>query len=72
MSTISSNLGDVPIINGRRDYTFADALSKVSPQAQAKAKSSARDFEAFTLQQSERTCGAIDNLCQTSGQLPIG
>ena len=49
MSTINSNLGDVPIINGRRDYTFADALSKVSPQAQAKAKASARDFEAMFL-----------------------
>ncbi len=38
-----------PIINGRRDPQFAAALTKVSPQAQAKAKSTAQDFEAMFL-----------------------
>ncbi len=37
------------LINGRRDPQFADALAKVSPQAQAKAKSTAQDFEAMFL-----------------------
>ena len=39
----------VPIINGRRDLSFAEALKKGSPQAQAKAKSTATDFEAMFL-----------------------
>jgi peptidoglycan hydrolase FlgJ len=38
-----------PIINGRPDPQFAAALTKVSPQAQAKAKSTAQDFEAMFL-----------------------
>jgi Rod binding domain-containing protein len=36
-----------PLINGRRDLAFAEALKKVSPQAQAKTKASATDFEAM-------------------------
>jgi flagellar protein FlgJ len=43
------NKAGVPIINGRPDLPLADALSKVSPQAQAKAKSTATDFEAMFL-----------------------
>ena len=39
----------VPLINGRPDYTLADALKKVSPQAQAKAKAASQDFEAVFL-----------------------
>jgi flagellar protein FlgJ len=38
-----------PQINGRPDYELATALTKVSPQAQAKAKSTATDFEAMFL-----------------------
>ena len=38
-----------PVINGRPDYQLADALNKVSPQAQAKAKATATDFEAMFL-----------------------
>ena len=38
-----------PMINGRPDYQLADALTKVSPQAQAKAKATAADFEAMFL-----------------------
>ena len=37
----------MPMINGRPDYQLADALTKVSPQAQAKA--TATDFEAMFL-----------------------
>jgi flagellar protein FlgJ len=39
----------VPFINGRPDFMLADALAKVSPKAQAKAKSTAQDFEAMFL-----------------------
>jgi flagellar protein FlgJ len=41
----------VPFINGRPDFQMADALTKVSPQAQAKAKATATDFEAMFLNQ---------------------
>ena len=37
----------IPTIHGRPDYDFADALTKVSPKAQAKAKSTAQDFEGM-------------------------
>ena len=39
----------IPTINGRPDYDFAAALTKVSPQVQAKARSTAQDFEAVFL-----------------------
>ena len=38
-----------PMINGRPDIQFADALTKVSPQVQKKAKAQAQDFEAMFL-----------------------
>jgi flagellar protein FlgJ len=38
-----------PIINNRPDFEFAAALNKVSPQVQARAKSTATDFEAVFL-----------------------
>jgi peptidoglycan hydrolase FlgJ len=38
-----------PLYNGRPDLAFADALTKVSPQAQKKAKATAQDFEAMFL-----------------------
>ena len=48
-----------PVINGRPDIDFAAALKKVSPQAQAKAKSTATDFEGMFLNSmfSEMTSG---------------
>jgi peptidoglycan hydrolase FlgJ len=48
-----------PVINGRPNIDFAAALQKVSPQAQAKAKSTATDFEAMFLNSmfSEMTAG---------------
>jgi len=50
-STIGSNPAkSVPLMrNGRPDLQLADALTKVSPQAQAKAKASSQDFEAMFL-----------------------
>ncbi len=39
----------MPMFNGRPDPRLADALTKVSPQAQAKAKTTATDFEAMFL-----------------------
>ena len=40
---------NIPYINGRRDLLLADALTKVSPQDQAKARAKAQDFEAVFL-----------------------
>jgi len=39
----------MPLFKGRPDPLLAEALTKVSPQAQAKAKSTATDFEAMFL-----------------------
>jgi peptidoglycan hydrolase FlgJ len=49
----------VPNYGGRPDYTLMNALKKVSPQAQAKAKSTATDFEGMFLNQmfSQMTSG---------------
>jgi flagellar protein FlgJ len=41
------NKAMMPMVHGRPDYQLADALKKVSPQAQAKA--TATDFEAMFL-----------------------
>ncbi|WP_022720227.1 flagellar assembly peptidoglycan hydrolase FlgJ [Rhodopseudomonas sp. B29] len=49
MAATVSSPANVPIINGHPDYTFAAALSKVSPKAQAAAKAKAQDFEAMFL-----------------------
>ena len=47
----SGALAKAPItyFNGRPDYDFAAALTKLSPQVQAKAKATAQDFEAVFL-----------------------
>jgi Rod binding domain-containing protein len=39
----------LPMFNGRPDPALTEALTKVSPQAQAKAKATATDFEAMFL-----------------------
>jgi peptidoglycan hydrolase FlgJ len=39
----------MPMLNGRPDHELAQALTTVSPQAQAKAKGAAQDFEAMFL-----------------------
>jgi flagellar protein FlgJ len=45
----ATNKSPVPYISGHPDYDFAAALAKVSPQAQAKAKATAQDFEGVFL-----------------------
>jgi peptidoglycan hydrolase FlgJ len=49
----------LPYIGGHPDLEMADALTKVSPKAQAKAKATAQDFEAMFLNQmfSQMTSG---------------
>jgi len=47
-SHVSPNF-EMRILNGRPDFEFAAALQKVSPQAQARAQSTATDFEAMFL-----------------------
>ena len=49
----------MPMFHGRPDYQLADALTKVPAKAQAKAKSTATDFEALFLSQmfSQMTSG---------------
>ena len=39
----------MPTVHGRPDYDLAEALTKVSPKAQAKAKATAQDFEGMFL-----------------------
>ena len=39
----------MPMLNGRPDYELVDALKKVSPQAQLKARGAAQDFESVFL-----------------------
>jgi Rod binding domain-containing protein len=39
----------MPMLNGRPDYQLAEALKKVPPQAQLKAKGAAQDFESVFL-----------------------
>ena len=59
-SRVASNVDfNARVINGRPDFEFAAALQKVSPQQQAKAKSTATDFEAMFLTSmfSEMTAG---------------
>jgi Rod binding domain-containing protein len=48
-----------PTYHGHPDYDMANALQKVSPQAQVKAKTQATDFEAMFLNQmfSQMTSG---------------
>lgn len=45
----STTQAPLTFTGGRPDLTLQDALTKVSPQAQAKAKSQAQDFEAVFL-----------------------
>jgi Rod binding domain-containing protein len=39
----------MPVINGRPDVALIEALKKVSPETQQKAKASAQDFESVFL-----------------------
>jgi peptidoglycan hydrolase FlgJ len=49
MTGIVNSQAKFSLINGRNDPLLAEALTKVSPQAQAKAKATATDFEAMFL-----------------------
>lgn len=49
MAASSAYGPELPFYNNRPDFAFAAALAKVSPQAQAKAKTAAQDFEAMFL-----------------------
>lgn len=46
---MSTSANTTTITGGRPDLALQDALKKVSPQAQAKAKTQAQDFEAVFL-----------------------
>jgi peptidoglycan hydrolase FlgJ len=43
---IPTTKAGAPLTHGRPDYELAEALTKVSPKAQAKAQHAAQDFEA--------------------------
>ena len=47
----SAAKASMPTYGGHPDYDFAAALNKVSPQAQAKARTTATDFEAMFINQ---------------------
>jgi peptidoglycan hydrolase FlgJ len=47
----AASKGSMPLFHGRPDYSLAEALTKVSPKAQAKAKATATDFEAMFINQ---------------------
>ena len=50
MSIVPSSVkAPTTFVNGRPDLLMQDALKKVSPQMQAKAKNQAQDFEAVFL-----------------------
>ncbi len=54
-SAINSTIGSTaanhapPMRHGRPDFQLGEALTRVSPQAQAKARASSEDFEAMFL-----------------------
>ena len=48
-STLGAAAGNIPTYNGRPDYDFAAALSRVSPEVKAKAQTQAQNFEGMFL-----------------------
>ena len=51
MGSGAAGKGAMPLFHGRPDYSLTEALTKVSPKAQAKAKATATDFEAMFINQ---------------------
>ena len=49
MNSIANSYPKSTLINGRHDPQLADALTKVSPEAQQKTRAKAQDFEAMFL-----------------------
>ena len=43
------NIDKSTLVNGRRDPQLAEALTKISPEAQKKTRAKAQDFEAMFL-----------------------
>ncbi|HVX78252.1 MAG TPA: flagellar assembly peptidoglycan hydrolase FlgJ [Bradyrhizobium sp.] len=58
-SQVAVSVGKIPNYAGHPDYDLAKALTKVSPQAQAKTKTIATNFEAMFINSmfSEMTAG---------------
>jgi peptidoglycan hydrolase FlgJ len=58
-SQLAASAGNIPTYAGHPDYDLANALTKVSPEAQAKTKNTATNFEAMFLNSmfSEMTTG---------------
>ena len=49
MNSVANSYSKSTLINGRYDPQLADALTKVSPEAQKKTRAKAQDFEAMFL-----------------------
>ena len=49
MNSVAIPYDKASIINGRRDPQLADALSRISPEAQKKTRAKAQEFEAMFL-----------------------
>ena len=58
-SQVAASTGKIPTYAGHPDYDLANALTKVSPEAQAKTKTTATNFEAMFINSmfSEMTTG---------------
>jgi flagellar protein FlgJ len=58
-SKLAASTGKIPTYAGHPDYDLAKALTKVSPETQAKTKATATNFEAMFLNSmfSEMTAG---------------
>ena len=49
MNAVANTYNKAALINGRKDLQLADALTKVSPEAQKKTRAKAEEFEAMFL-----------------------
>jgi peptidoglycan hydrolase FlgJ len=49
MSIVANPYTKTPMHNGRKDLALADALTKVSPEAQKKTRAKAEEFESMFL-----------------------
>ena len=67
MNAVANTYNKAALINGRKDLQLADALTKVSPEAQKKTRAKAEEFEAMFLNSmfSQMTSGV-------KGQGPFG
>ena len=49
MAAVANSYDKASLINGRKDLQLADALTRVSPEAQKKTRAKAEEFEAMFL-----------------------